>query len=419
MWSNWAGNRMSPLQVTQPGSEEALRTLVQSADTLRCVGSGHSFTPLIEGASQLVDLSRLDTPVVREVDGTTAWVNANASLKSLSEGLSGHELAFPNLGDINVQTLAGATATATHGTGKPFPCLSAQILDARVMLADGTVITISEEETEVLQAIQVSLGTLGILLEVKLDLAPKFNLRRRTRMVTIEEGIAQMDALWDQHRCFEFYYLPFTGKLFQIILDETADPETKAPSSMDEFGLSLLKLFRNAGRISAGLRKSLLKIVEMVHSDEDYVGESWKVLCSTRNTRFIETEYHLPPENAADALREVMRCIETKHPETYFPIEVRQTAGDDAWLSPFQGGNRISIAVHSIAKEAHPAFFEDMEAIFKNAGGRPHWGKMHTLNAGNLAQLYPDFEKFTSLREKLDPTGKFLTPAMRNLLVAE
>ena len=418
MWSNWAGNRTSALPLTKPGTEDDLRALIQSTESLRLVGSGHSFTPLVEGGSHLVDLTELDAPVVRETEGNTAWVNANASLKVLSETLAGQDLAFPNLGDINAQTLAGATATATHGTGKTFPCLSAQILDARVMLADGNIITISKEKAADLQAFQVSLGALGVLLEAKLDLSPTYNLRRRTRMVTIKEGLSEMDSLWDQHRCFEFYYLPFTGKLFQIILDETGGSETKAPASMDELGLSLLKLFRNAGRLSAGFRKSLLKIVEMVHSDEDYVGESWKVLCSTRNTRFIETEYHLPPENAADALREVMRCIETKHPETYFPIEVRQTAKDTAWLSPFQGGNRISIAVHSNAKEPHPAFFADMEAIFQTAGGRPHWGKMHSLNAADLADLYPDFEKFTSLRDKLDPTGKFLTPSMRALLMA-
>ena len=147
----------------------------------------------------------------------------------------------------------------------------------------------------------------------------------------------------------------------------------------------------------------------------DYVGESWQVLCSDRRIRFKEMEYHLPPETAGDVLKEVILRLERDHKDIYFPIEVRQTAGDNAALSPFQGGPRISIAIHSDADEDHERYFNAIEPLFVEAGGRPHWGKMHSLTYKELSGLYPDFDRFCTLREELDPTGKFLSPAMARL----
>jgi FAD/FMN-containing dehydrogenase len=168
-------------------------------------------------------------------------------------------------------------------------------------------------------------------------------------------------------------------------------------------------------RWSPWLRRRLLAIALGRTPPEDVVGTGWQLLANTRETRFNEMEYHLPPHSAFDALRDLIAWIETHRREVFFPVEVRKTAADDAWLSPFQGGSRISIAVHAHASDPHDWFFDGPEQILRAAGGRPHWGKLHSLTAADLVPLYPDFERFVALRRELDPAGVFLTPACARL----
>ncbi|WP_037308113.1 D-arabinono-1,4-lactone oxidase [Ruegeria halocynthiae] len=412
MWTNWAGNQRAQTLITRPSSVAELQRVVAQPDSLRVVGAGHSFTPIVAGADRILDLSGLDLPTLGKVGENRVWVNANARLWDLSPALADHGLAFRNLGDINAQSLAGAASTATHGTGRSLPCLAAEITAAKLVGADGDILSTDDVPLEM---VQVSLGLLGVLTEAQVSLVPKYNLRRRVRLARIEDTLTHMHQKWADHRNFEFFYLPFTGRAVEIQHELTADPETKAPFDLDMIAVKALKLARNAGRISPGLRRMLLHLLTLAQSDEDYVGESWRVLCSDRRIRFKEMEYHLPPEVAEDVLQEVLTRLHRNHQDIYFPIEVRQTAGDTACLSPFQGGPRISIAIHSDVDEDHAPFFDAIEPLLVEAGGRPHWGKMHSLTYNTLSELYPDFDRFCALREQLDPAGKFLTPALARL----
>lgn len=417
MWKNWAGNQDSSAEIVSPETLVALRGLLAKSDTVRVIGAGHSFTPLIGGADRLIRLNALDIPTVTDSDSDTAWINANARLHELSEHMAMRNIAFRNLGDINVQSFAGAAATATHGTGQGLNCLSAELMAARIMTAEGDILeTDSDESGRLLRACQVSLGVLGVMLEAKVRVQTKYNLRRQVRMRPVAEVLETMHENWAAHRNFEFFYIPHSAKAIEISHDISSDPVGRAPMDLDNLGVKLLKLARSLGRVHPVFRKTLLAVLSMVQSDEDYVGESWRVLCSQRDVRFVEMEYHLPPEQAGDALREVVNRTETKFPDVYFPIEVRQTAGDTAMLSPFQGGNRVSVAVHIDAAEDYQAFFSDLEPVFLAAGGRPHWGKLHSLDANRLSDLYPDFDAFLEIRQQLDPSGRFLMPAMRQLL---
>lgn len=412
MWTNWAGNQISQVRPERPGSVAALQQLLASAPSVRPVGAGHSFTPLIPGADQIIDLSEMDLPLVAQVEGTRAWVNANARLRDLSLALAIHDKAFRNLGDINVQTLAGAASTATHGTGRGLPGIAAEITAARFVGADGQIL---DTDDIPLNMAQVTLGMLGILTEVQLNVVPKYNLRRRVRLTAIQDSLDSMHQSWADSRNFEFFYIPFTGKAVEIRHELTDMPATKAPRDLDMIAVKILKLARTAGRLSTTLRRVLLGLLTKAQSDEDYVGESWRVLCSDRHIRFKEMEYHLPPDNAQDVLTELIQRLERDHPDIYFPIEVRQTAGDNACLSPFQGGARVSIAIHTDAAEDHRRYFNAIEPMFLEAGGRPHWGKLHSLTYTELSRLYPDFEAFCTLRECLDPAGKLLTPALTRM----
>ncbi|WP_171239691.1 D-arabinono-1,4-lactone oxidase [Ruegeria sp. HKCCA5491] len=412
MWTNWAGGQSSSAPILRPSTLAELQHAVAQPDGMRVVGAGHSFTPIVAGADRILDLSNLNLPTLGQVSEDRVWVNANARLRDLSPALADHGLAFRNLGDINAQSLAGAAATATHGTGRELPCISAEITAASFVGACGDILS---TEDIPLEMAQVSLGLLGVLTDAQIAVIPKYSLRRRVTLVPLEETIASMHQKWAEFRNFEFFYIPFTGKAVEICHEMTDAPETKAPRDLDMIAVKVLKLARNAGRYSSGLRSALLKLLTLAQSDEDYVGESWRVLCSDRHIRFNEMEYHLPPDVAGDVLRDVFTRLHRDHPDIYFPIEVRHTAGDTACISPFQGGPRVSVAIHTDAAEDHTRYFADIEPILLEAGGRPHWGKIHSLTYKELSRLYPDFDRFCAVREQLDPNGKFLTSALNKL----
>ncbi|MFT6456969.1 D-arabinono-1,4-lactone oxidase [Pseudophaeobacter arcticus] len=413
MWRNWSGCETSEAAVVAPRTIEQLRDVLAAPDkVLRPVGAGHSFTPLVTGGGRILDLSQIETPAVLTSKPGRARVNANARLHDLSAALQTRGQGFRNLGDINVQTLAGAMSTATHGTGCDLPSISAEMTGARLLSASGELVDIAAED---LPGVQVSLGLLGILLEIELNTVPAFNLRRRVGVRPFEVLLEQMHDNWAAHRCFEFFLLPHSGKGVQISHDVTEAAPSKSPLDLDALGLQVMKLASVLRHLHPKLQRGVLALMLKLQAEEDYVGESWQVLSSTRAMRFNEMEYHLPPEVAEPVLRDIIRLIETRHPDVWFPIEVRQTAGDTAWLSPFQHGRRISVAVHMHGGQDYTGFFRDCEAIFRSVGGRPHWGKLHSLQRRDLEELYPDLGKFDALRTRLDPKDRFLSPALARM----
>lgn len=413
MWKNWSGSQTSQAALAGPGTVAQLQALVRNASgVLRPVGAGHSFTPLVTGSAQILQLDQLERPTVISTWSDRVRVNANARLHELSEALGAQGQAFRNLGDINVQSLAGAMSTATHGTGQKMPCIAAEMTGAQLLSGTGDLIEIEAQD---LPGVQVSLGLLGILLEIELTTVPAFNLRRRVGLRSFETLLTQMHDNWAAHRCYEFFLLPHSGKGVQISHDVTDAPVSKPPLDLDALGLQVMRLASALRRVDPRLQRWVLALMMTLQGEEDFVGESWRVLSSSREMRFNEMEYHLPPEAAEAVLREINTLVETRHPDVWFPIEVRQTAGDSAWLSPFQHGPRVSVAVHMHGGQDYTGFFHDCEAIFRTAGGRPHWGKMHSLKRRDLEELYPDLGKFDALRARLDPKDRFLSPALAAL----
>jgi FAD-linked oxidoreductase len=415
-WRNWAGNQRGRATLAVPSDRAALAARVASArGPVRIAGAGHSFSPLLAGADTIIDLSAMRGPEIVSTCAGTARLNAGSRLRALSFGLDRAGLAFRNLGDIDAQTLAGAMATGTHGTGATLPSLSGEMIGATLMTGTGEIVEIAARDVP---GARVSLGLLGILLEIEMRVVPAHVLRRRVRTAPAAETLERMHDLWAGHRQFEFFWIPQSGRAVEVTHDVAAAPEGRAPFDTDELSLRALRIARTLGRRAPWLRRGLVRGLMALQGEEEFAAQSWKVLTKPRATRFVEMEYHLPPPEAADALAALMGLIETRHPDVFMPVEVRQTAGDDGWLSPFQGGPRVSVAVHAAADDAAAAVFRDAEAIFRTAGGRPHWGKVHGLTSDDVAALYPDHARFEALRRRLDPDGRFLTPAMRRLLPA-
>lgn len=417
-WSNWSGNQTAePQHIARPRDMDDLKAAItRAAGPVRVVGAGHSFTPLAATDGTLIKLDGMG--LVHSVDQTAkrAWVNAGARLKYLSPELERYGLAFRNLGDINEQSLAGAISTATHGTGAGLPCLSAEVTALKLMTASGELLTISRErDSDAFDAARVSLGALGVIVEAEVQLVDSYRLHRLTWAEPLDALIGHAQSRWKTRRNYEFFYIPFSGYGISIAHEETKNKPTPRPPQDDDEAVLGLKRARDYAEDDVAGRREFLKAAFESFEGEDVIGNSWQLLASQRNVRFNEMEYHLPVKKGLSALSDVIAIIEKKHPDVFFPIEVRRTGGDDIWLSPFNDGGRISIAVHAYHEDSYDFFFSDIEPILRKAGGRPHWGKLHSLDYRSLSDLYPEFVTFSKVRNRLDPEGRFLTPYLKTL----
>uniref|UniRef100_UPI001124E3DF D-arabinono-1,4-lactone oxidase n=1 Tax=Novosphingobium sp. B 225 TaxID=1961849 RepID=UPI001124E3DF len=418
VWSNWSGlEHAYPAQRGAPKDEAELAALLRSAPApVRPVGSGHSFTALVPTEGTLLTLDRLSGLVSHDAAALTARVRAGTKLAALGPLLAGLGQEMPNLPDINKQTLAGAMSTATHGTGKGLTALHGQVLALRMVLPSGEVVECSRDQRpELFHAARVGLGAFGVLSEVTLQNSPLVRLRKEVRLVDTQWLLGQWPALASQHRNAEFLVLPFTGKSALITHDATQEPVRPRGPDSDADVLMQLKSLRDMFEFTPDLRKWVAGKLMADIPPEVAVDLGWKLLSNERPVRFKEMEYHVPIERQVEALREVIRRIEREATDVFFPIEARIIAPDDAWLSPFYQRESGSIAVHAFYKEAHDWMARLIEPVLRDAGGRPHWGKLHSLGRAELAALYPMFAEADAVRRSVDPQGRMVNPFLKKL----
>lgn len=416
-WRNWSGlQQATPAAIATPGSEAELQALLQAArGEVRAVGSGHSFSALVPTPGTLVSLDRLSGLVTVDKAAGTATVRAGTRLAVLAQALDAQGLALRNLPDITMQTLAGALATGTHGTGATLPALHADVLALRLVGADGRLVELDERrEPQALAAARVSLGSLGIATQYTLRVVPAYALERKVWLQPVERLLEQAPSLAASYRHFEVFVLPFTGYAAAVAHSPYAGSDVVVPEPADEQVLADLKRLRDwLGRFPALRTWAAQRLIDPQQT-EHARDRAYRLLSTTRSVRFNETEWHVPAERGIACLRAVIAEIE-RHDDAFFPIELRWVRRDDAWLSPFHGRDSCSIAIHAAADEDHTAIVREGSRIGRAHGGRPHWGKLHELGASELAALYPRWADFGRVRREFDPQGRFLNAHLRRV----
>jgi FAD-linked oxidoreductase len=416
LWSNWSGLETAyPAKRAAPASEAELAALLPATPApIRPVGAGHSFTALVPTQGTLLSLDRLEGLVRHE--GMTATVRAGTKLSALGPALAAVGQEMPNLPDINKQTLAGALSTATHGTGKGVTAIHGTVTAMRLVLPDGKIAECSRDSRpELFHAARVGLGAFGVLSEVTLQNQPLSRVKKVVRLVDTDWVLQEWPALAAKHRNAEFLVLPFTGKSALITHDVTAEAVKPRGPDNDSQTLMDLKRLRDLFEFTPGLRRRAAQMAMKDLPEDVAVDEGWKLLSNERPDRFKEMEYHLPIAAQPEVLREVIARIERDALDVFFPIEARIIAPDDAWLSPFYQRESGSIAVHAWYKEPHDWMFKLIEPIFRDAGGRPHWGKLHSLGATELKALYPMFAEAVAVRRSVDPAGRMVNPFLKKI----
>jgi L-gulonolactone oxidase len=410
----------------RPTTVDEVRDAVDAARAhgrvLRVAGAGHSFNDAVATDGTLIGLERMGR--VLDVDRASglARVEGGISLARLSEALHAYGLAFENLGDVDVQSIAGATATATHGTGARLRNLSAALHEVELVAADGDVVTLSEaSDPDAWHAARVNVGALGVVTAVTLRAVPAFTLEGVDATAPLDETLDSLDELADSNDHFELFAFPHTRLALTRAnnrVDRPPEPRSQTRAWIDDVLLRnhVFGLACRAGRRSHRLIPHLNRALARASGESRRVDRSDRIFASPRLVRFTEMEYAIRRARAAEAVRAVLGLVEERRFAVPFPIEVRFVAGDDALLSPAGGRDTCYVAVHMYRGMEWEPYFRAVEAVMDGHDGRPHWGKRHFQTAATLAPRYPAWDRFESVRRRLDPAGTFANAYVRRVL---
>lgn len=426
-WRNWAGTvAFRPVREARPATvqelAEAVREAAREGLRVKTVGTGHSFTAIAATDGLLVRPDLLTG--IRRIDRSamTVTVESGTPLKRLNTALAREGLSLTNMGDIMEQTVAGATSTGTHGTGRDSASIAAQIKGLELVTADGSVLTCSETENpEVFAAARIGLGALGVITAITFAVEPVFLLTAREEPMRFDRVMADFDALHAENEHFEFYWFPHTGNCNTKRNNRSAgpaDPPGRVKGWIEDELLSngAFQVACSLGRAVPAAIPAIARVSSRALSARIYTDIPYKVFTSPRRVRFVEMEYALPLEAAVTALREVRAMVERSPLRVGFPVEVRTAPADDITLSTASGRETAYIAVHMYRGTPYRSYFTAVERIMTAHGGRPHWGKIHTRDAEYLARAYPRFGEFTALRDRLDPGRTFQNAYLRRVL---
>ncbi|HTO70169.1 MAG TPA: D-arabinono-1,4-lactone oxidase [Myxococcota bacterium] len=417
-WRNWSGlETCVPAARAAPGSEAEVAALLRSASgAVRPAGAGHSFSALVPSDGTLVFLDALTGVVSADAATSSAEVWAGTRLSQLGLALAALGQAMPNLPDIEYQTLGGAIATSTHGTGATLGSLASCVTALTLATPAGELLECdASRNTEVFHAARTSLGALGVVTRVRLANRAAFQALERTRFVELDALLADLPRLRDENRHFEFYAFPHASVALAIDTNESSEPPRKVGDDDPEAVYLLRTLFRLTRRVPV-FGERMYDAFLRSQPPTEHLDTSWSVLAHPRTVPFNEMEYTLPAEQGPACLREVLTEIRARDLDSCFPIECRFVRRDDVWLSMFHERDGFTISIHQYVDQDWRPYFAALEPIFWKHGGRPHWGKLHSLDAPRLAALYPRWAAFQKVRRALDPGGRLANAHLARVL---
>ena len=419
-WRNWGRSAVSSVaHVARPTSVDDVVAVVRAAAdqglVVKAVGAGHSFTEIAATTGVLIELDGLQGIVGVDAATKRVRVAAGTRLWNLGPLLREHGLALQNMGDIDRQSLAGATSTGTHGTGIRLGGLATQIVGATLVTGSGELLRVDEtHRPELLPAVRLGLGALGILVEIELQCVDSFVLRSVDSPRPFDEVLDGWTDLVEAADHFEFYWWPHTDKaMTQTKTRLPADTPFATPNPVAHWAEKrlleneALRAQQAIGHLIKPAIPGLSRFATGVYGEGERTGISYEIFASPRLVRFRESEYAIPFDALPQALREVRGLVERNGWRISFPVEIRAAAPDENWMSTAYGRPSAYIAVHRYFRDDPMEYFRAFDAIMRTYDGRPHWGKMHFRAADDLRPAYPKFDDFLAVRDELDPERRF------------
>lgn len=423
---NWSRNvSFAPKTILSPTNEDEVRSAIEQArktsSTLRVAGSMHSFTPLNQTQDIYINTDQLQGLISADAALKRARVQGGTKIRTLGKLLFDHQMAQENLGDIDSQSIAGATATGTHGTGLAFGGISTQIAAMTLINGRGEKVSCSEtENSQIFKAAQLSLGLLGIVTEIELKTVSPYVLEFTSGKEHIDSILEHFDTYNEQHRNFEFYWFPYSAiaetKFSNTVFNHPPESHPLGKFMDNILENHLFSMISFPTRYLPFLAKPICKLCATFVSTSTKVDWSHQVYAMPRTVKFHEMEYNIPYECFRDVKKECIRAFRKHQFPTHFPTESRFGKADDIFLSPSYDRKSAYIAFHVYRGTEYKKYFKTMEDICLAYGGRPHWGKMHNQTARFFEKAYPKWSEFLAVRQQMDPDGVFLNDYLKEIL---
>jgi len=402
--TNWAGNHTyRATELHRPESLEQLQELLASARRVRVLGSRHSFTDITD-SDELVSLEALtpeDGRLVVAPDRRTVTVDAGLRYGELSTALEREGLALHNLASLPHISIAGAVATATHGSGVGNGNLATAVAALELVTSTGEVVGAARGDAD-FDGMVVGLGALGAVTRITLDVEPAFQVEQRVF------DHLPWDALFE--RFDEIVSSGYSVSVFTLLGGDVDMVWVK--SRTDVPGHPEGDLFRAAE--AAGERHPIPGIDPTPATPQLGVAGLWsdrlphfRMGFTPSNGDEIQSEYLLPRSNAVAALAALLSLGPRIRPLLQ-TCEVRTVAADGLWMSTAYGEDVV--ALHFTWVQDQPAVEElltHLEAALLPLGARPHWGKLFLADAATIAERYERHADFVELVRRLDPRGAF------------
>lgn len=422
-FTNWAGNQRALVRAWEAPRDEAdvLRLLERASRDgrrVRPVGSGHSWSDVALPEDVAVDL-RAVSGVVR-IDGDRATVRGGTRLRDLNVALAQRGLAMPILGSIAGQTVAGAIATATHGSSLQHGNLATLVTGMRIVMPSGEVLVLREGDRE-LDAAAVHLGVLGIVTEVTLRLTKKFTLEERKEPMRFDAFVRDVEKVARSAEFVKVWWLPSTEHVVVFRYDRTRATPRVSPAYewFDEHVVNRRVfdgLLRFAGRVPEATALINRAVATTYLKASTRVCDSVAAFNLAMPPIHREAEWAVPMATAARALSDLEHLLRTQHLRVNFPCEVRFVKGDSLWMSPAFGGDACHIGVYQAESPDLATYFARAEELAATWKARPHWGKEFSWGAAALRAAYPRHRDFCELVRASDPAGVLDGPFRRRLL---
>ena len=407
-------------------TEEELQEVIANNNKIRFFGSKQSSADIAAGTDALVDMTSYNKIVSYDYNQKTITVQSGLILGELLEAIESVGWCIPCLPDINTITIGGALATGTHGTSGKLLC--EYMTECNLVLADGSIKTVTKDD-ELIDAVRVSLGMLGVMSTITFQCEPEYILHVKEKPENDKEWLPKIKSRLKEHDFLRILWLPHTDTGY-VITGDKIDPNKEI---VENQGPKYLKHRRTVSKIlykyshkfpwiTAIANKIIAKA--FFNSKKEHKGSLYQAtVTKSRGSTLELAEWTIALDKFPQVFNELKTEINKWSNKSFIhiPMDVRFVSKDNSWLSYAYGQDTVTmgcVSRNAATADTYEAF-KSVEKIFIKHGGRPHWGKRFTAKDAELAQIYPKWEAFKELREKLDPSNKFLNPYLTELVNAK
>ncbi|WP_460950938.1 D-arabinono-1,4-lactone oxidase [Spirosoma daeguense] len=404
---NWAGNfQYSTNKLYAAKSMQQIQEQVKKFDKLKVLGTRHCFNNIADSTDQFLSLKVMDDVVSLDAKARTVTVDASMKYGQLAPYLETKGFALHNLASLPHISIAGACATATHGSGVKNGNLSTAVTAMEIVTAKGEIRTLSRaKDGDSFKAAVVHLGGLGVVTKVTLDIQPTFAMGQH---VYVDLPTAQLQQHFDAIMSSGYSVSLFTDwqkkRINEVWIKRKIEKGKTLEAKPEFYGAKLAT-------------KNLHPIAELsaIHcTDQMGIPGPWyermphfKMGFTPSSGKELQSEYFVPRKNAMEAILAVERLRDHVSPHLQIS-EIRTIDADDLWMSPCY--KQPSVAIHFTWKQDWASVRKVLPMIEKELAPfkvRPHWGKLFTIAPAQLQARYEKLPAFRKILQEYDPQGKF------------